>query len=52
MSESIVDHILRTADRNAQMQREIQWARRLIWLIAAAAFAAGYAVRGIAGNVL
>ena len=47
MNHSIVDHILETAERNNRISREIMWARRLIWLIAAAAFAAGYAVRGI-----
>ena len=51
-TDSIVDHILITADKNARIKRKVQWARRMIWLIAAAAFVAGFATRGMMGNLL
>lgn len=51
-TDSIVEHLMRVAERNERQSREIQWARRLIWLIAVAAFAAGFAVRGMMGDLL
>ena len=45
-TESIVDHIMKTAERNERISREIRTTRRLIWLIATAAFCAGWVARG------
>ena len=49
---NLIHHILETAERNERISREILWARRLIWLIMVAAFAAGYLVRGIVFDLL
>lgn len=51
-TDSIVTHIMRVADHNRRVERRIIWAHRVIWLIAAAAFVAGFATRGMMGNLL